>query len=407
MNTLTLPDHVSPELVHRYSLYEIPTTANVFSEIAKLHEKLPPIFWNPTPFFFRGLDQGAWNITSIDHIREIMRDTETFSSVGISGFNQLVNVGYELMIPIDCDPPLHTQMRGLIRERLLPQNVAKLEDRIRDLARSLVQRAVAKGSCEVVSDIAAIYPTQIFLLLMGLPLDEADEFLAWEKDLLQPDPNNLDKMRNAIGKIIDRVKRGFEERRKNPADDFLTLLVNAEVDGRPLPDELRLGLGFNLFVGGLDTVLNQLTWLFHFLATQPDIRRRIRGDSKLISSTIEEILRLHSILTTRRFVTRDVEFHGVQFKKGDSVEMFMAAAGSDPTAFPNPEAIDIERLPNRHLAFGWGPHMCVGMHLARLEMRILVEEWLNAVPEFTLDPQKPVVFHVGILGLDQVPLVWK
>ena len=401
MFNVTVPDHVPAELVHSFNVYELPPTADIFAEIAALHDSHPPIFYNTTPSMDRTFTRGAWNVTSMKLIQEIMRTPADFSSVGISGFNELIQMGYELMIPIDTDPPVHAQVRGLIREHLQPDNVAKLSGRIRELAKELVQQSVDKGSSEFVADVASIYPTQMFLLLMGLPMEEADTFLEWEAHLLQPDPNNIEKTRDAIRKIVARVQRGFDEKRANPQDDLLTLLVNAD-----LTDELRTGLGFNLFVGGLDTVMNQLAWLFKYIGERPELQQQLRGNPELIASSVEEVIRLHSIITTRRFVTRDMEFHGVSFKKGDSVELHTAAGSMDPESFDNPHQADLSRKPNRHLAFGWGPHMCIGMHLARLEMQILVEEWLNAIPQFTVVRPEELEFHVGIWGLNSLPLSW-
>ena len=401
MLNVTIPDHVPEELVKSFNIFEIPPTADIFAEIAKLHETRPAIFYNLTPTLDRTFTRGAWQVTSLDLIQEVMKTPEDFSSVGISGFNELIQMGYDLMIPIDLDPPLHAQMRGIIREQLLPANVQKLSDGIRELAQQLVQECVAQAGCEFVKDIASIYPTQIFLLLMGLPLEEAEKVLEWEAALLQPDPNNIEKTRDAIHKIVARVQLGFEERRSDPQDDFLTLLVNAEIS-----EDLRTGLGFNLFVGGLDTVMNQLTWVFKYIGERPELQRQLRGNPGLIETSIEEIMRLHSVLTTRRFVNRDMEFHGVQLKQGDSVEMHMAAGSSDPKAFEKPSEADLARKPNRHLGFGWGPHMCIGMHLARLEMRVLVEEWLNAIPQYSVVKPEELEFHVGIWGLNSLPLSW-
>ncbi len=402
MFNVTVPDHVPKELVDSFNVFTMDPRADIFTEIGALHETKPPIFYNTTPQMDRTFTRGAWQVTSMDLIREIMRTPADFSSVGISGFNELIQMGYELMIPIDTDPPLHARVRSIIREHLLPANIEKLSGGIRDLARDLVRRCVDQGDCEFVRDVASIYPTQIFLLLMGLPMEEADEFLAWEAALLQPDPNDLEKTRDAIRKIVARVRKGFDERRQEPGDDFLTLLVKADVS-----EELRLGLGFNLFVGGLDTVMNQLTWVFKYIGERPGLQRELRGKPDAIASALEEIMRLNSVLTTRRFVTRDLEFHGVTFKKGDSIELFMAAGNLDGEAFENPSEPDLARKPNRHLGFGWGPHMCVGMHLARLEMRILVEEWLDAVPEFFVKRPDELEFHLGIWGLNALPLGWE
>ncbi len=402
MPGVSVPEHVPEALVDSFDVFAMDPKADIFAEIGRLHETKPPIFYNTTPQMDRTFTRGAWQVTNAEMIREVLRTPQDFSSVGISGFNELIQMGFELMIPIDTDPPLHAEVRGIIREHLLPDNVRRLSDGMRDLARELVGRCVEKGSCEFVEDVASIYPTQIFLLLMGLPLAEADEFLAWEAELLQPDPDNIDRMRDAVRKIVARVRQGLDERRAEPRDDFLTLLVNADVS-----EELRLGLGFNLFVGGLDTVMNQLTWVFRYIGARPEVQRELGEHPDRIQAALEEIMRLHSVLTTRRFVTRDLDFHGVPFRKGDSIEMFMAAGNRDPAAFDKPTQADLARKPNRHLGFGWGPHMCVGMHLARLEMGILIEEWLKAIPRFSVRNPDQLEFHIGIWGLNALPLGWE
>jgi cytochrome P450 len=405
-DAVKIPDHVEPSQVCPFNVYEIPLSEDIHVEMAKVQSSHPDIFYNTTPTLDRMFARGAWTITSYEYAKEVLRDPESFSSAGISGFAELVNLDYDLMIPIDVDPPLHAKVRAIIRDPLMPDKLRELEPSVRALAKDLVSNALQKGRCDFMDDVAAIYPTRIFLLLMGLPDSEADQFLEWEKKLLQPDPNNIQKTIDAIMSIVGRVKKGFDERREDPKNDFLTTLVNAELDGEPLSEELRLGLGFNLFVGGLDTVMNQLSWVFMHLAQHPDLRAELRLDSKRIGPVIDEIMRIHSVLTTRRFVTKDMDFHGVILRKGDAVEMAFATINQDPEAFQCPHEVDTSRKGNRHIGFGFGPHICVGMHLARLEMKVLVEEWLAVIPDFEIENEKDLTFHHGIFGLNNLPLVW-
>ena len=404
--TPVIPGHVSEEQTCPHNIFTLSPESDITEEMSRIQENMPDIFYNPTPQLDRSFSKGAWVITSHAMAKEVLSDPGTFSSVGISGFAELVNLDYDLMIPIDIDPPLHPKVRMMLREYLSPKAVAELEGDIRLLARELVTKAKEKGSCDFMLDVAQIFPTQIFLLLMGLPMEEYHQFLEWEADLLQPDPNNIQKTIDAIMSIVDRVQRGFEEKRKNPGNDLLTMLVNAEIDGGPISEELRTGLGFNLFVGGLDTVINQLSWVFKYLAEHPESRQKLRGNPEAITLALEEIMRTHSVLTTRRFATKDLDFHGVRIKKGDSVELPFMAINRDPEAFECPMNIDLERKPNRHVGFSFGPHTCIGMHLARLEMRILVEEWLEQLPEFHIKEGEKLTFHAGIFGLDRLPLEW-
>lgn len=168
-----------------------------------------------------------------------------------------------------------------------------------------------------------------------------------------------------------------------------------------------MGMCYLFFVGGLDTVAATLGYIFYYLATHDDDRRRLVEDPSLIPDAIEELMRRHAVVSTRRMVTRDMEFHGVQLKKGDYVECDLSLSGTDPAAFDSPLEVDLTRKPNPHLSFGGGPHRCFGSNLARAEMRIGIEEWLKRIPDFHVKPGAELHSHLGVKGLDALPIVWR
>jgi cytochrome P450 len=241
--------------------------------------------------------------------------------------------------------------------------------------------------------------------LMGLPASDTDQFLQWEFDLL----HNLDLAvkAEAAAAIREYLLQLMHERRSQPSDDLATLIVQARLEDRLLNDDEVLGVYYLMFVGGLDTVAASLGLYFNYLAQHPELQSRLRSEPAQIPRAVEEFVRAFSPVTTRRIVTQDCELAGVAMKAGDWVTCVTALASLDPDEYPNPLEVELERPHPRHFGFSMGPHFCIGMHLARREIAVALEGWLNRVPPFRLKPGFEARMHGGpVIGLDTLELEW-
>lgn len=390
------PDHVPPGSVHVLDHYNgerfLSFPVAYWDDLRDEHR----VFWSP-------LFGGFWCLTRYADIHAAFQRPEVFSS------RMQAIPGREVrMLPITLDPPEHSGYRKLLNKPFSPGSVGALEDDLRALCGQLIEEVTARGECDFIADFAERLPTEIFLRLLGLPRADVDLFLDWNNTLLHvhDDVDGAERKRRA-GEEINAYLAGHIERQgADPGDDLVSLLLASELHGVPLPRDDVQAMSFLLFMAGLDTVTAGLGWSFLHLARHPEHQRRIREEPEVIPAAVEELLRAHSFVTDGRYITQDVEFAGVPMKAGERIMLPTAAAGRDPAQFPDPLVIDFDREPNRHLAFAAGPHRCVGSHLARLEMRIAMEEWHRQVPEYRLAPDAEVVFHGGgVAGPDTMPLV--
>lgn len=237
-----------------------------------------------------------------------------------------------------------------------------------------------------------------------MPQEDMATFLEWEHAILRSD--SAEPVAAAMKKITEYLSQQCEDRRKNPRDDLISLAVQSEIDGRKLTDDELKGVCFNLFVGGLDTVSTNMSNHFRHLAEFPEDQEFLRKNPDRISDAIDEMMRAYAAVTTIRLCKQDTEIGGVRIKQFDMVMMPTHLAANDPEAFANPEVVDFARKP-RHVSFGYGPHLCIGMHLARREMKIAMEEALAILPSFTIKPGAQIdSFCSGIIGPLTLPLVW-
>ncbi|MFW6093312.1 MAG: cytochrome P450 [Pseudomonadota bacterium] len=400
---MTAPAHVPEHLIRSTEPMQAHALdADPFIGTSRAARELPEIFYAAEEDL-RG-QSGHWVVTTDELIREIIRDAKSFSSSGIAGFSMLLGEQWPL-IPLEIDPPLQTEFRRVMAPILAPARVKTLEDDIRGLAVHLIDQIKDDGECDFNRAFGTPLPVVIFMRLMGMPLDRLDTFLAWENDLLHS--GDMTKRVEAAKSIYEFLSSLIEARRADPQDDLVSMAVQMEVEGRSLTQDEIMGMCYLFFVGGLDTVAATLGYIFKYLAENPEDRRRLAEDFSLIPNAIEELMRRHSVVSTRRLVTRDMEFHGVQLKAGDYIECDLGLSGTDPEAYDDPLNVDITRKPNPHLGFGGGPHRCFGSNLARAEMRIGIEEWLKRIPDFTVKPGAELRSHLGVKGLDALPIQWR
>ena len=213
------------------------------------------------------------------------------------------------------------------------------------------------------------------------------------------------KVADATRNVVAFLREQIDERRKNPRSDIISYALGVEVEGRKLNDDELVGFAFNLFIGGLDTVSTNMGLQFLHLARNPQDQQFLKDNPDRIQHAIDEMMRGYAAVTTFRTCVKETEFGGVKMMPGDKVAVCTTLAGRDPQEFPDPSQIRFDRNP-RHVSFGFGPHMCVGMHLARREMRIAIEEFGKRIPVFGLKPDHEVEYHLGMIQPVSLPLVW-
>jgi cytochrome P450 len=358
------------------------------------------------PAFRSSYASGFWVLTRHEEIMEAYQSPELFSNAAIAMMDP--EPAYR-WIPEMLDPPEHTTWRRLLRPLFTPARAVEMREKIRGRCTELIDDLVDRGSCDFVTDFARRYPTTIFLELMGLSPDRLDEFLGWANTILhQPgSPGRAAARRQAMGQVAACFGELLDQRRREPRDDIVTAALHFQIDGRSVTDEDLLGLCVLLFLAGLDTVTGALSYAFWHLARHDQDRARIAGDPGVVPSAVEELLRAYAIVLPGRKVTRDVDFHGCPMKAGDMVMLPINSATRDPRAFPDPDAVDFDRHPNIHLAFGAGPHRCLGSHLARQELQIALREWHTRIPDYRIPDGASVTEHADqVLGLDTLPLSW-
>jgi cytochrome P450 len=396
-----IPAHIPPELVKPFDIFGEPETARCpFAVSERLHREGRRIFWTPINRQFGG----AWFLTQAQDIRHVLGHPELFSSKGAAGFSRLLGETWDL-IPLELDPPAHTKFRTLLNRMMSPSVVASMAPGITVRAVELLDAFRNQGSCEFMDAFGRPFPVSIFMQLMGLPAEQTSTFLQWESQLLQS--NDFPAMIAAATAIRDYLRDLARQRRANPTDDLTSFVVTSRIDDRLLTDTEVMGVLYLLFVGGLDTVASSLGFFFRYLAEQPGQQQRLRENPALIDRAVEELLRRFSVVTTPRQCTSDLEIGGVKMKAGDWIMVNDSMANLDAEAFSAPLEVDFERKNNRHLAFSFGPHFCLGSHLARRELQTALREWLARVPLFRIKENEPVSVHGGgVFGVDRLVLEW-
>jgi cytochrome P450 len=394
-----VPDHVPPELVFETGLtYGPEFLANPHKMMAEMHEKLPPVYYNV------GMFGNMWSVTKHEDALFMLRHAEIFSNEDATPFPRDPN-NWFYFIPIELDPPDHRKYRNIVDPYVSPQAVLKLEDRIRALANELIDDFIDKGECRFDEAFGRPLPVLVFLDLMGLPRDMCDTFVSWAMALLHSNDRQI--MGDTLKTICDYLSGAIAEKQANPDEGLVSKIANAEIDGRPISEREAHGFVVFLFIAGLDTVFATLNLIWTWLANNPDRRKEIIDNPDKINAVVEELLRVHSTTFSGRTVAQDVELRGVKLKKGDKITSILPACNFDPDVFPNPTEVDFNRPKKIILAFTVGVHSCMGAHLARLEVKVALQEWLRRIPDFKLpNGYKPEYRPGGVIGPEEVPLRW-
>jgi cytochrome P450 len=393
------PDHVPPELVwDRDFAAFLSELDDPYLAAGRLHDG-PGVLWVTNA----SNGKPAWVLTRHALIEEGFADWRRFSSRRGDLIGAVMQSDW-LLLPVEADPPAHAEYRQILRPFFTPAAIAARTGEVQAMCDALIDRFAARGSCEFIGEFAAILPNAVFLSLMGMPQEMLPQFLQWEETAIHGDD---DAERLAAGAAIIGYLKGFiAEQQARPTTELMRGILAGRMKARALDEAEILGICYLLFVAGLDTVFSSLGWIMRHLAMDAGLQARLRAAPQDIPAAVEEFTRAFGVSAPSRVVAEDMVFHGVPMKKGEDVLLPTYLAGRDPRAFANPHVIDIDRHP-RHVTFGLGPHVCLGIHLAKREMTIVIESFLSRMKNLRVPQGGAFEFHTtSTIGLDRLTLAW-
>jgi cytochrome P450 len=320
------------------------------------------------------------------------------------------------MIPLQIDPPEHKKYRKLLDPLFAPRKMAAMEDEVAVLVNELIDRFVGRGEVDFAKEFSIPFPSQVFLTLLGLPMEELDTFLVMKDGIIRPDHVTGALFGSSVAneyqqKTADSVYAYFnkvlDQREVERQDDLLSHFLEAEVEGNKLTREDILDICFLFLIAGLDTVTATLDCMFSFLAQNPEHREMLVKDPSLIPSAIEELLRWETpVMGVARAALEDTTLNECPIKKGDHVMIMLGSANTDENEFEDPDVVRFDREVNRHIAFGGGIHRCLGSHLARMELRVALREWHRRIPEYSVVEGHTLVYTPSIRSIEHFPMVF-
>ncbi|MHB1986597.1 MAG: cytochrome P450 [Acidimicrobiales bacterium] len=352
-----------------------------------------------------------WLPTRYDDVTSIAHDIEHFSSLEVAVIPFEGDVPEDRVLPyglppISADPPLHTWTRRLLLPWFSHSRVEGYEELTRGLCRRLIDGFARDGRADAAADYAQQIPVRVIAHILGVPAELADTFTGWVRDVLEFADDDK-RRRGGMEGLINYFLPEMQRRRQSPGDDLLSELLRTEVDGVLIDDGLVLGSAALVLIAGVDTTWSAIGSSLWHLATHPEDRERLVAEPEIWPLAIEELLRAYSPVTMARIVTGDIDYAGCAMRSGDRVLMNFPAANRDPEIFDDPGTVVLDRAHNRHVAFGSGIHRCAGSNLARMELRVALEEWLEAIPEFDLAEGEEVTWAGGqVRGPRQLPVVF-
>ncbi|MCS5634984.1 MAG: cytochrome P450 [Myxococcota bacterium] len=387
-------------------------------EIFKRLRSESPVHWNPgRPSRERAVgivepeQRGFWVLTRHADVVAVSKDSELFSSERGTAINadmrpQDLQMFQQQMIHMD--PPRHTRLRASINDFFKPKTIQKLDGRVRDLTREILDGVASRGECDFVTEVSAELPLLVLAELLGVPREDRRLLFDWTNRMMgldDPDYGNPYDAQAALMELFQYAARLANERKQDPRDDLMSVLVAAQPDGREL-DYMEINMMFFLMViAGNETTRNALSGGIRALCDFPDQRTRLLGDRSLIKTAVEEIIRWHSpVMQFRRTATRDTEIAGQPIAEDDKVVIYYGSANRDERVFERADEFDVGRSPNPHVGFGIGNHFCLGANLARAEMRIMLEEILERIPDFQLDGPVEQLHSNFIHGIKRMPI---
>ncbi len=363
-------------------------------------------------------DRNGTTWLPVDHadLRAVAQDTDRFSSrdVGVITTGRGPGETRPKLLtapPITSDPPMHTWSRRLLLNRFGPRAIDTMTPITRGIADALLDDFEHAGQADAATAYARHIPVRVIATMLGIPLADEERFTEWAVRILQEGFEHVDAAADSTREVLAYFAEQLEARVAVPADerpdDILSFLVAAEHDGAPLTRRHQIGTCFLLLIAGIDTTWSSISAGLWHLAAHPEDQDRLRREPDLLPTAVEEILRFYSPVTMARYVTADTEFNGCPMHEGDKVLLAFPAGNRDPAIFEDPDEFRIDRELNRHVAFGSGIHRCLGSNLARMELRIALEAFLERIPPFTLDATADPAWSGGqVRGPRRVTLHW-
>ncbi|MFD8493174.1 cytochrome P450 [Amycolatopsis sp. NPDC059657] len=367
---------------------------------------------------------GFWAVTRHADVKHVLRSPELFSSsLGATQIRdpEPDDLAFIRRMILNMDPPEHNRLRKLVSAVFTRRRLERSARQIAERARALIGAVADRGACDLPAEVTDDFPLLNLADLLGVPIEDRALLLKWTNRVIgYQDPEHAETLRDADGKPVNpRSPAALRDmfayaqelaaaKRVKPADDLMTALVQASVDGRALDDAELEMFFFLVVIAGNDTVRSALPGGVLALVENPGEYRRLREDPSLLDTAVEEMLRWHPpVLSFRRTATRDVELAGQRIAAGDKVVVYHVSAHFDERVFEDPFRFDVGRSPNEHLAFGQGPHLCLGAHFGRLQLRIFFREFLRMLPQAELDGTPRRLTSNFINGVTHLPLRWR
>jgi cytochrome P450 len=318
------------------------------------------------------------------------------------------------MIPLQIDPPEHKKFRKLLDPIFAPRKMAAMDEEVAALVNHLIDQFIDRGEVDFAKEFSIPFPSQVFLTLLGLPLDELDRFLTMKDGIIRPDhvtgrgygsKASQEYQQEIADSVYDYFNEVLDQREKERRDDLLSLFLDAEVDGDRLTRNDILDICFLFLIAGLDTVTATLDCMYSFLAQHPDHRRQLVEDPSLIPNAIEEMLRWETpVMGIARVAMQETELGGCPVRAGDQIMVMIGSANTDEAEYPDGDVVRWDRDVNPHIAFGGGIHRCLGSHLARMELRVALREWHKRIPDYEVEAGHTLVYTPGIRSIDHFPM---
>lgn len=397
----------------RYDLWAPETRANPLPVYARMRQEAPLV-----RLFDPNLNIPVWVATRYKDVVDLVRDprfTKDMRKLPDGSPSKLRRIDSMEVINrhmLSSDPPDHTRLRTIVSKAFTPRRVEELRPRITAITHELLDAAKARGEVDLLDAFAFPLPITVIAELLGVPVEDREQFREWTTAIINPPTNgDFEPIQKAGMQFIQYFQGLLARRRAEPRDDLLTALMSAEEQGDRLSPQELISMLFLLLVAGHETTVNLIGNGVWALLQNPEQLERLRANPALIESAVEEMLRYRSPVetTTQRWATQDIEFRGQVIPAGESVLGALLAANHDPEQFPEPEKFDITREPNRHVAFGFGIHFCLGAPLARLEGAIAINLLLERMPRlrFAVNPSE-LRWRDGILvhGLQRLPVAF-
>jgi cytochrome P450 len=359
------------------------------------------------PVIDMGGERGMMIVGRDEDVRFALQHPEIFSS-GVDA----VNIGQiRPLIPLQIDPPQHRSFRRLLDPIFAPKQIATLEAGVRALVGQMVEDVAGDHRCNFHEVVSEPLPSTVFLQLLGLPVSRAAEFIDLKNRIIRPQAATQEERDIAVGltgkQIYAVLQEAVDQRATHPESDFISMFLEAEVDGERLSHDDVLDIGYLFFLAGLDTVTASLDCMLAHLAQHPAHRDHLVASPAAIPQAIEEMLRWESPVTgVVRIATEATELAGCPIPAGQVVTLMLGSANTDERVWADADVVDFDRVGNRHIAFGGGVHRCLGSNLARMELRVALEEWHRVIPTYGIAEGVEPEYSQGLRSIDNLELTW-